>query len=67
LKPYPREVLEACYKAANELYDETAAANPKFKRVYEPWKKFRDEVQLWFRVAEYNYDSFVLTAAKTVK
>ncbi len=67
LKPYPREVLEASYKAANELYDETAAANPNFKKVYEAWKPFRDEEFLWFRVAENNFDNFVFTAAQTVK
>jgi TRAP-type mannitol/chloroaromatic compound transport system substrate-binding protein len=27
--------------------------------VYEPWKKFRDESYRWFRVAEYNFDSYV--------
>ena len=25
---------------------------PEFKKIYEPWKKFRDEQMLWFRVAE---------------
>ena len=35
-----------------EVYDEIAAKNAKFKKVYEPWKKFRDEQILWFRVAE---------------
>ena len=30
LRPFTREVLEACYKAAYELYDETAATNAKF-------------------------------------
>ena len=61
LRPYPVEVLTACYKAANELYDETSAANPKFKKVYEAWKPFRDEQFLWFRVAEGAYDSFTFS------
>ena len=26
-----------------EVYDEIAAKNAKFKKVYEPWKKFRDD------------------------
>ena len=26
-----------------EVYDEIAAKNAKFKKIYEPWKKFRDE------------------------
>ncbi|HYE49474.1 MAG TPA: TRAP transporter substrate-binding protein DctP, partial [Azospirillaceae bacterium] len=59
LRPYPREVLAACYKAAFELYDETAARNPNFKKIYEPWKAFREEAYLWFRVAENTLDNFV--------
>jgi TRAP-type mannitol/chloroaromatic compound transport system substrate-binding protein len=61
LKPYPREVLAACYKAAFELYDETAASNAKFKKVYEAWKQFRDAEYLWFRVAENTFDNFVFS------
>ena len=50
-----------------ELYDETAAANPKFKKVYDAWKPFRDEQFLWFRIAEGVYDSFTFSAADRVK
>ncbi len=67
LKPFPVEVLEACYKAAIELYEETAASNAKFKKVYEAWKSFRDEEFLWFRVAENTYDNFTFSAAERVK
>ena len=33
--PFPQSVLEASFNAANELYAETVAKNPKFKKVYE--------------------------------
>jgi TRAP-type mannitol/chloroaromatic compound transport system substrate-binding protein len=59
LRPFPRDVMEACYKAAFELYDETAATNANFKKVYEPWMKFRADQYLWFRVAENTFDNFV--------
>ena len=64
LRPFPREIMQASYKAAIEVYDEFAATNPKFKKVYEPWKKFRDEEILWFRVAEQNFDQFMATASQ---
>ena len=69
LRPFPREVMQACYKATQEVYDGFAETNPKFKKVYEPWKKFRDEEILWFRVAEQNFDQFMATASQqsTVK
>jgi TRAP-type mannitol/chloroaromatic compound transport system substrate-binding protein len=63
LRPFPREIMQACHKAAVEVYDEFATTNPKFKKVYEPWKKFRDEDILWFRVAEQNFDTFMATAS----
>jgi TRAP-type mannitol/chloroaromatic compound transport system substrate-binding protein len=62
LRPFPREILQASWKSANEVFDDTAAANPRFKKVYEQWRKFRDEQVLWFRVAEGNFDQFMATA-----
>lgn len=61
LRPFPREVLEAAYRAAFELYDETAARNPRFNKVYAAWRKFRADDYLWFRVAENTFDNFVYT------
>ena len=64
LMPFSNDILAACYKAALELYEDTAAKNPKFKKVYEPWKKFRDEQIEWFSVCEGRFDSF---SAATVR
>ncbi|MDB5591225.1 TRAP transporter substrate-binding protein [Enterovirga sp.] len=58
-RAFPREVMEACYRAALELYDELAASNPNFKKVYEPWRKFMEDEHLWFRVAEHTFDTFM--------
>jgi TRAP-type mannitol/chloroaromatic compound transport system substrate-binding protein len=59
LRAFSREIMQACSQKANELYDETAAKNAKFKKVYEPWRKFRDEQLQWFRVAENTFDNFM--------
>jgi TRAP-type mannitol/chloroaromatic compound transport system substrate-binding protein len=58
LRPFSPEVLEACWKAANEVYAEINAKNPKFKKVYESWRKFRDDELQWFAVGENTFDSF---------
>ena len=63
LRGFPREIMEACYKVAFELYEETAAKNPKFKKIYDSWKPFRQDLYTWFSVAEYRFDSFVLSQA----
>jgi TRAP-type mannitol/chloroaromatic compound transport system substrate-binding protein len=59
LRPFPRQVLEVAYQAAFELYEETATRNPRFKKVYAAWRKFRADDYLWFRVAENTFDNFV--------
>jgi TRAP-type mannitol/chloroaromatic compound transport system substrate-binding protein len=58
LRLFPRPVMEACEKAAFELYDELAEKSAHWKRIYPGWKKFRDEQYQWFRVAEYGFDNF---------
>jgi TRAP-type mannitol/chloroaromatic compound transport system substrate-binding protein len=35
------------------------AKNPKFKKIYESWKPFRNEEVLWFRVVENTFDNFM--------
>jgi TRAP-type mannitol/chloroaromatic compound transport system substrate-binding protein len=62
LRAFPQPVMDACYVAANELYTETAAKNPDFKKVLDSVVAFRNEQYLWWQVAEYGYDSFMIRA-----
>jgi TRAP-type mannitol/chloroaromatic compound transport system substrate-binding protein len=62
LRPFPKEVMEACEKAAYELYGEMMAKSEHWKRVYPAWKKFRDEQFLWFRVAELTYENYLFSS-----
>src|SRR6266540_1283513 len=57
LKPFSQPIMEACLKAANEVYAEISAKNPDFKKVYDNMVAFRNEEYLWWQVAEYTYDS----------
>src|SRR3954463_10920139 len=65
LRPFSKEILDAAYKAAYEFYDETAAKNPKWKAIYEPWKKFLDDEHQWFRVNEQQFDNYMLSVKKS--
>ena len=58
LRAFPKAVMEAAEKASFELYEELSAKSAHWKRIYPGWKKFRDEQYLWFKVAEYGFDSF---------
>ncbi|MDO9712110.1 TRAP transporter substrate-binding protein [Paracraurococcus lichenis] len=62
LRPYPREVMQALYKAAQELYAEIGEANARFKRIHEQWDRFRVEQIQWFRVAEDSLSNFQAVA-----
>ena len=59
LHAYTPELMKAAQIAAFELYDQESAKNPSFKKIYVPWRAFRDEVMLWHRVAEKTYADFV--------
>jgi TRAP-type mannitol/chloroaromatic compound transport system substrate-binding protein len=64
LRQFPRPVMEACLKAANELYVELADKSPEFKSIFQAWSKYRDEQYLWFRTAENSFDNFVFSAVR---
>ena len=59
LRVMPRDVLMAAYKASNEQYAEWSEKFPEFKKMYEPWSKYRTEEALWFNVAEGSFDRFM--------
>jgi len=63
LRAFSREILEAGHAATQQVLDEIAGRNPDFKAIYEPWKAFRDDARLWFRIAEYGFDYFTLSRA----
>ena len=55
--------MQAGWRAAQELYDGTAAKDARFRRIHENWRAYRDEQYRWFRVAEHTYESFAFAAA----
>ena len=63
LRAFPQPVLEACYKASIETFNDFAAKNGDFKKVYEHWKAFMNRPNSWFRVAEYRLDAFRYNAS----
>jgi TRAP-type mannitol/chloroaromatic compound transport system substrate-binding protein len=59
LRPYPRDIMEAAYKASQEIYADLYTKNEAFKKIHESQTAFRNEEVLWFRVAELPFDSFM--------
>jgi len=59
LHPYPKDVMAAALKAANDLYEEESAANPVFRRFYQSWSAFRHAQYQWYRIAEASFSNFM--------
>ncbi len=57
--PFPTPVLEACFKASMDTYDEIDAKNPAWKKIYGDYRNFQRDQILWFRFAESRFDTFM--------
>jgi TRAP-type mannitol/chloroaromatic compound transport system substrate-binding protein len=60
LRPFSQSIMEACLKASNEVNAETSAVNADYKKVWDSIVAFRHDEYLWWQVAEYGYDSFMI-------
>lgn len=56
LRQFSDEIIDASFKAAKETYEEESAKNPKFKKIYDDWKVFRNNQAQWFSVAELTFE-----------
>ena len=59
LRPFPKDVMSAAFKAASELYQEISAKNENWRKIYADYSKFRADQNLWFRFSEASFDKFM--------
>jgi TRAP-type mannitol/chloroaromatic compound transport system substrate-binding protein len=59
LHAFPKDVMDASFKAAQELYAELNDTNPAWKKIYADWAPFRRDQNLWFRFTENRFDDFM--------
>ena len=59
LRPFPKDVMSAAFKAAMGLYEEISAKNENWKKIYADYSKFRADQNLWFRFTEASFDKFM--------
>jgi TRAP-type mannitol/chloroaromatic compound transport system substrate-binding protein len=60
LRPFPPAVMEASLSAALELYREISADNALFKKAWDSTLAFRNDQYLWWQIAEYGYDTYLI-------
>ncbi|MDN5842764.1 MAG: TRAP transporter substrate-binding protein [Alcaligenaceae bacterium] len=59
LKSFPRDVMDASWKASNVVYKEFCDKNAGFKKIYDDYMGFRDDIVPWFRVNEGAFDNYM--------
>jgi TRAP-type mannitol/chloroaromatic compound transport system substrate-binding protein len=60
LKPFSEAVLDACFKAAGDVYADITAKNADFKKVYDAMTKVRGEGYLWNQISENTFDTYMM-------
>ena len=64
LRTFSRDIMDACYKNAQIVMNEEAAKNAKFKKIYEPWKRFQRDQNMWSSVSEASMQDFLIRAGR---
>jgi TRAP-type mannitol/chloroaromatic compound transport system substrate-binding protein len=62
LRAFNNTVMDASYKAAMDTYAEISSTNPAFKKMLDSYVAFRADQYLWWQVAEYSFDSYLIRA-----
>ncbi len=60
LRAFPQDLLDAAFKASNDVYREISDDNPRFKTMLDAALAFRADQYLWWQVSEYTFDNFMI-------
>ncbi|MCB1507064.1 MAG: TRAP transporter substrate-binding protein [Hyphomicrobiaceae bacterium] len=60
LRPYPQDVMNAAFNAAQEVYADINAKNAAFKKIYDSMMTVRNDSFLWQQLSEYTFDTFMM-------
>jgi TRAP-type mannitol/chloroaromatic compound transport system substrate-binding protein len=60
LRQFPEDILDASFKAANDIYGELEKSNPEFKKVYDHYRPQRSDWFTWYQITDYTYDTYMI-------
>ena len=60
LAPFPDDVMRAAETASFDLFEERAATDASYRKIFDAWKKFRALSYQWSGVAETAYAKFAV-------
>jgi TRAP-type mannitol/chloroaromatic compound transport system substrate-binding protein len=61
LKPFPKDVLDAGFKASMQVFAEHEAKSPEFKKIHQDMRAFQRDQLLWARFSEFRFDNYMTT------
>ena len=61
LKRFSDDIMAAARTASFELYEELAAADATYNKIYTAWKEFREQSNRWFSASELAYTDFAFS------
>ncbi|SFL44232.1 TRAP transporter substrate-binding protein [Rugamonas rubra] len=64
LHNFSKDILDEAYKMSTIVMEEEAAKNAKFKKIYEPWKRFRHDQNQWASVAEATMQNYLISIGR---
>jgi len=64
LHNFSKDVMDAAWKHSQAVMEEEAAKNAKFKKIYEPWKRFRQDQNQWASVAEATMQNYLISVSR---
>lgn len=62
LRAFPQDVMDAAFKASQELYAEISGRNAEFKKLYDAAVAFRNDFYLYNQIGDFSFDSFMIRA-----
>ena len=64
LNNFPKPIMDAAYKFSTQVMEEEAAKNAKFKKIYDPWKRFRQDQNTWASVSEAQMQNYLISIGR---
>jgi TRAP-type mannitol/chloroaromatic compound transport system substrate-binding protein len=58
LTPFPTDVMTAAERVSFDLYGELASSDSAYRKIYNAWKKVREQAYRWSSVSEIAFASF---------
>ncbi|NHZ80438.1 twin-arginine translocation signal domain-containing protein [Massilia sp. CCM 8695] len=64
LHTFSKAIMDEAYKISTQVMEEEASKNAKFKKVYDPWKRFRQDQNMWASVSEQVMQNYMISIGR---